>query len=202
MLENEPLEPPIEAPATTRKSPVLIGFLTGWAAAWGFLAAGCVLLLLIVLSLALLRKHQGQPRPGQKAPAFTLTTFENQQVSLDSLKGKVVVLNFWASWCVTCKDEATLLEEAWQQYHLREDVVFLGVAWTDTDSKAKEYIKRYHLTYQNGPDLGTRISQKYRITGVPETYIIDKNGVLADVHLVPFSSTREITGIIDPLLVP
>jgi len=81
-------------------------------------------------------------------------------------------------------------------------VVFLGVAWTDTDAKAKEYIARYRISYHNGPDLRTRISQTYRITGVPETYIIDRNGVLADVHLVPFSSTREITAIIDPLLNP
>ena len=94
------------------------------------------------------------------------------------------------------------LEEAWQQYRSRDEVVFLGVAWTDTDAKAKEYLARYRISYPNGPDLGTRISQKYRITGVPETYIIDRNGILADVHLVPFSSTREIIAIIDPLLNP
>jgi cytochrome c biogenesis protein CcmG/thiol:disulfide interchange protein DsbE len=187
------MQPSVETSAAARKTRISWGRLAAW---------GGLLLLLIVLGVALMRTQQGQPRPGQKAPAFTLTTFDDQQVSLESLQGKVVVLNFWASWCITCKDEAAYLEEAWQQYRSRDDVVFLGVAWTDTDAKAKEYLARYRISYQNGPDLGTRISQKYRITGVPETYIIDRNGVLADVHLVPFSSRREINALIDPLLSP
>jgi cytochrome c biogenesis protein CcmG/thiol:disulfide interchange protein DsbE len=187
------MEQPVEKPAVARKPGISWGRLAAW---------GGLLLLLIVLGVALLRTHQGQPRPGQKAPAFNLTTFDNQQIALESLQGKVVVLNFWASWCVTCKDEAAYLEEAWQQYRSRDDVVFLGVAYTDTDAKAKEYLARYRISYPNGPDMGTRISQKYRITGVPETYIIDRNGVLADVHLVPFSSTFEITAIINPLINP
>jgi cytochrome c biogenesis protein CcmG, thiol:disulfide interchange protein DsbE len=170
---------------------------------WGRLAAwGGLLALLIILGVALLRTQQGQPRPGQKAPAFTLTTFDGSEVTLASLKGKVVLLNFWASWCVTCKDEAAFLEQAWQQYRSRSDVVFLGVAWTDTDSKAKDYIARYNISYPNGPDLRTRISQIYRITGVPETYIMNRDGVLVDVHLMPFVSKQEIISIIDPLLTP
>jgi cytochrome c biogenesis protein CcmG/thiol:disulfide interchange protein DsbE len=187
------MQPSVETPAAARKTRISWGRLAAW---------GGLLLLLIVLGVALLRTQQGQPRTGQKAPAFTLTTFDDQQVSLESLQGKVVVLNFWASWCVTCKDEAAYLEEAWQLYRSRDEVVFLGVAWTDTDAKAKEYLARYGISYPNGPDLGTRISQKYRITGVPETYIINRNGILADVHLVPFSSTREIIAIINPLINP
>ncbi len=187
------MDQPIETPAVTPKPHISWGRLVIW---------GGLFLLLVILGVALLRTQQGQPRPGQKAPAFSLTTFEGQQINLKELKGKVVLLNFWASWCVTCKDEAPFLEQAWQQYRPGNEVVFLGVAWTDTDSKAKEYIQNFGITYRNGPDLGTRISQSYRITGVPETYIIDRNGVLVDVHLIPFSSTREITAIIDPLLKP
>jgi len=190
---NNAMEQSVEAPAGTRKSRLSWGRLVAW---------GGLLLLLAVLGAALLRTQQGQPRPGQNAPAFNLTTFDGQQISLDSLQGKVVLLNFWASWCITCKDEAAYLEQAWLQYRSRDDVVFLGVAWTDTDAKAKEYIARYRISYPNGPDLRTRISQTYRITGVPETYIINRDGVLVDVHLVPFSSTQEITAIIDPLLHP
>ena len=79
---------------------------------WGRLAVwGGLIALLIILGVALLRTQQGQPNPGQKAPTFTLTTFEGKEVSLESLKGKVVLLNFWASWCITCKDEAAFLEQ-------------------------------------------------------------------------------------------
>jgi cytochrome c biogenesis protein CcmG/thiol:disulfide interchange protein DsbE len=187
------MEQPVEVPTKNQKSRPSWGHIIAW---------GGLLILLIVLGVALLRTQQGQPRPGQKAPAFTLTTFDGRQISLESLQGKVVVLNFWASWCITCKDEATFLEAAWQQYRSRDDVIFLGVAWTDTDSKAKDYIAQYGISYLNGPDLRTRISQTYRITGVPETYIIDSDGMLVDVHLVPFASAREITAIIDPLLKP
>jgi cytochrome c biogenesis protein CcmG/thiol:disulfide interchange protein DsbE len=113
-----------------------------------------------------------------------------------------VLVNFWASWCVTCKEEAGYLEEAWRYYQPGGEVVFLGVAWTDTDSKAMEYLKYYDITYTNGPDLGTRIAHRYRITGVPETFIIDRKGTLATVHLIPFASTAEVLSKIDPLLQP
>ena len=63
-------------------------------------------------------------------------------------------------------------------------------------------MKRFKITYPNGHDLGTRMSQAYRTTGVPETYIIDRNGILADVKIGPFTSLREITSKIDALLGP
>ena len=82
----------------------------------------------------------------------------------------------------------------------RGDVVFLGLAWTDTERKSLEYLEKFDITYPNGPDLGTRISQTYRTTGVPETYIIDRNGILRSVKLSPFLSLDEIKASIDPLL--
>jgi cytochrome c biogenesis protein CcmG/thiol:disulfide interchange protein DsbE len=74
------------------------------------------------------------------------------------------------------------------------------VAWTVTDKKSLEYLSRFGISYPNGPDLGTRMAQAYRITGVPETYIIDQNGVLAYVKLSPFLSIQELKSAIDPLL--
>lgn len=168
---------------------------------WGrILAWGGLILLMATVAFGLLRAQQGQMGIHQKAPNFSLTTFGGQKFSLDELKGKVVVVNFWASWCLTCKDEAADLEAAWRFYQPRGDVVFLGVDWTDTESAAKEYMESFDITYPNGPDLGTRISQFYRITGVPETYVIDKNGILAYVKFSPFSSLAEIKAAIDPLL--
>jgi cytochrome c biogenesis protein CcmG/thiol:disulfide interchange protein DsbE len=78
----------------------------------------------------------------------------------------------------------------------------LGIAWTDTESASLGYISKFNITYPNGPDLGTTISQAYRTTGVPETYIIDKNGKLASVKLSPYTSLSEIQTAIDPLLTP
>ena len=93
------------------------------------------------------------------------------------------------------------LEEAWRSYEEAGEVVFLGVAWTDTPSNSKEYLKRFDITYPNGPDLGSRISAIFnRNLGVPETYFIDRDGVLRSIKIGPFTSLQEIQASIDPLL--
>jgi cytochrome c biogenesis protein CcmG/thiol:disulfide interchange protein DsbE len=159
-----------------------------------------LVLILIIVGLALARRQQGPVRIGAKAPDFSLTSFDGQTYKLSDLAGKVVLVNFWASWCTPCEQEAADLETAWRYYQPRGDVLFLGVDWTDTEPKAKAYLEKFNVTYPNGPDLGTRISQKYRTTGVPETYIVDKDGILAYVKLSPFLSLEEIKAAIDPLL--
>jgi len=94
------------------------------------------------------------------------------------------------------------LEAAWRYYQPGGNVLFLGIAWTDTDTASLAFMKKFNVSYPNGPDLGTAISQAYRITGVPETYIIDKEGKLASVKLSPYASLSEIQSAIDPLLGP
>ncbi len=168
---------------------------------WGrILVWGGLAVLLGILLLGLLRTQEGPVSVGKPAPDFTLTTFDGQKYRLSDMRGKVVVLNFWASWCKPCEQEAADLEAAWRFHQPRNDVIFLGVAWTDTEKKSLAYLEKFDITYPNGPDLGTRISQAYRTTGVPETYIIDKAGVLAFVKLSPFLSLDEIMMAIEPLL--
>lgn len=159
-----------------------------------------VLGLLTILALGLRRAQQGPVSVGDKVPNFSLTTFEGEQIDLVDLQGKVVVLNFWASWCKPCEQEAADLEAAWRYYQPRGDVVFLGVDYVDTEPEARDYLAKFNITYPNGPDLGTRISQAFRIRGVPETYIIDQGNVLHSLQIGPFSSLSQIQSMIDPLL--
>ena len=148
----------------------------------------------------MLRNQEGPVTVGETVPDFTLTTFEGEQISLADLKGKVVVLNFWASWCKPCEEEAAELETAWRIYLPGGEVIFLGVDYVDTETEAMVYLEKFDVTYPNGPDLRTQISQAFRIRGVPETYIIGKDGKLAAFKISPFLSLAEIQGMIDPLL--
>lgn len=168
--------------------------------------AGLVALLALV-GFGLRKAQNPIIRIGSTVPDFTLTLFDGytyqsaSEVHLSGLVGKVVVINFWASWCVPCEQEAAELEEAWRSYGPGDEVVFLGIAWTDTPDNARAYLQRFGISYPNGPDLGTRISAIFnRNLGVPETYFIDKSGVLRFIKIGPFTSAHEILAIIDPLL--
>ena len=165
-----------------------------------FIAWIAVFALLALMAVGLLRNQEGPVTVGEIAPEYTLTTFDGEQISSTDLDGKVVVLNFWASWCKPCEEEAAELETAWRFYQPRGDVIFLGVDYVDTETEARAYLNKFDITYPNGPDLRTQISQAYRIRGVPETFIIGKDGKLAAFKISPFLSLGEIKGMIDPLL--
>ena len=177
--------------------------LLGLNFSWGALLAWVALMaLLVVLALGLLRSQQGPVSQGQHVPDFTLTTFAGDQIRMADLDGKVMLINFWASWCKPCEQEAADLEAAWQFYKARGDVVFLGVDYVDTEPEALAYLSKFNITYPNGPDLGTRISQAFRIRGVPETFIVDREGKMTHFQKGPFLSLAQIKAVIDPLLEP
>lgn len=151
---------------------------------WGrFAAYGLLTVLLGFLAWGLLDAYKGPVEAGM-APDFTLTTFEGEIYTLSDLRGQVVVINFWASWCDPCREEAAYLENTWRKYR-DEGVVFIGVDYVDTEREALAYIAEFDITYPNGPDIGTRISDDYRIQGVPETFFVAKNGELRGNHIGP-----------------
>jgi cytochrome c biogenesis protein CcmG/thiol:disulfide interchange protein DsbE len=161
---------------------------------------GGLVLLLVILGIGLFRSQQGQVGIGEPAPDFELVAFDGKSYRLSDYRGSVVLINFWASWCESCKPEARDLEEAYQYYLSRGDVLFLGVDYVDTEPEALEYLEEFGITYPNGPDLRTKISQAYRIRGVPETFIIDQQGNIAHVQIGPYLSLEDIMSSIDPLL--
>jgi len=168
---------------------------------WVFLVA-----LLVIVAMGLRRAQQGTVQPGQKIDNFTLTLFSGYEyegkteVTMEELRGKIVVINFWASWCKPCEQEAAELQQAWEIYSPTGEVVFVGVDYVDTEPEARVYLKKFGITFPNGPDLATNISQYFRIKGVPETYFIDREGVLQYVQVGPFTSLGQFQSIIDPML--
>lgn len=113
---------------------------------------------------------------GKVAPDFALELFDGRSFRLSELRGKPVVLNFWASWCPPCRDEMPALERAWQKY--QGQVAFLGVAVSDTEEKALATARRYGVTYDLGLDRTNTIAIDYRVIAMPSTYFIDGNGVV------------------------
>ncbi|MDR5703865.1 MAG: TlpA disulfide reductase family protein [Armatimonadota bacterium] len=109
------------------------------------------------------------------APMFTLTRYDGGKLVLTDLRGKVVVLNFWASWCGPCRDEAPLLEKVWREYRDR-GVMVVGVNIQDLESAARKFIQEFRITYPNVRDGDGHIAKKYGVTGVPETFFIDRSG--------------------------
>jgi len=120
------------------------------------------------------------PLLGHPAPDFTLPMLSTHPVPplhLASLKGKPMMLNFWASWCDPCKQEAPLLENTWQRTQ-SQGIVFLGIDFSDTQNNGLSFLRQYGITYPNVSDTNGAVAINYGVTGVPETFFIDRQGVI------------------------
>ncbi len=109
------------------------------------------------------------------APAVTLPAIAGPPVALAALRGHPVILNFWASWCVPCREEAPLLEQVWNEYRGR-GLVVLGVDTQDLESPARTFLEKYAITYPNGRDPDGSVSRMFGASGVPETFFIGADG--------------------------
>ncbi|MBO9361956.1 MAG: TlpA family protein disulfide reductase [Thermoflexus sp.] len=172
---------------------------------WGWgVALAVALIFLALLGWAFVEQGRTAPTAGP-APSFSLPLYEGydgglgiREFRLQEWRGRPVVINFWASWCKPCEEEASLLEALWRKYRER-GVIFVGVDYLDVPSAAMDYLRRFEITYPNGPDLGTRISRLYRVTGVPETFVVDPEGRVVFYKAAPIQP-GELEAVLDPLV--
>ena len=147
-------------------------------------------LLVALLAWQVVRTDQGRALgakvdSGQRpqAPIFDLETLDGQgTLSLADLRGKAVVVNFWASWCAPCKDEAPTLEAAWQKWR-GQDVVVVGVDLQDLSTDARRFVERYDVSYQTLRDKHNWTWGRYGLSGLPETWFVDPQGRLVGEHV-------------------
>ena len=123
------------------------------------------------------------PLVGRPAPGFALTAFDATPLTLDAQRGRVVVVNFWASWCYpACYEEAPVLEQSWRAYRDR-GVLVIGVDIQDTVEAAQKFIRDFGLSFPNAPDPTGKVSVDYGTYGVPETFFIDRRGRIRARHV-------------------
>ncbi len=170
-VTDRPLADDISAAVRTR------GWVTPLMAA---IAGAAVVGLLVVLWLGMAARDRGTVGvaavPFKQAPDFTLTLFDGStfQLSSELARGKPVLVNFWASWCVPCADEAPVLEAGWRRY--KDRATFVGVDVQDQDADARAFINRFGVSYANGAGNAGPISVSYGMRGVPESYFIAPDG--------------------------
>lgn len=129
------------------------------------------------------------PLVGRDAPAWSIPLYAaDSTVALEKLEGRPVVMNFWASWCLACRDEAHVLESGWQRHG--PEVAFVGVAVSDDAGPARAFIERFGKTYHLGPDVDGSIALDYGLFGVPETFFIGPDGRILAKHIGPLTTAE------------
>ncbi len=147
---------------------------------WALLAA--VLLSAVLLGLQLSRQHRVRPTSGA-APDFQLKLFDGSEFRLSDYRGQVVLINFWASWCPPCRDEAPDLQALYNDFRASGFVV-VGVNMLESSvEKALGFINEFDISYPNGEDTGQYITNLYRVEGPPESFLIDRQGQVRHFYI-------------------
>ncbi len=156
-----------------------------------------------LLAVGLMNKEpvtgrSGVTRVGKPAEPFTLPLFGGGEFVLAAQRGRPVVINFWASWCPPCREEAPLLESVWRLYGERE-VAFVGVNIQDTEEEAAAYLDEFGITYPNGMDTDGRITIDYGVIGLPVTFFVERDGTVRRRWVGPIGEA-ELLARVDELL--
>jgi len=182
---------------------------------WFFAGVVCALLALFLSPFAYGLWHvgTGAPRPSSAgvnavgvqgrvragiAKDVRLHLYSGGTFQLAEQRGHVVILNFWASWCPPCREEAPVLERGWQHYRDR-GVVMVGVDTWDTEQDARTFLKTFSIDYPNGPDASGTSAIDYGLTGLPETFFIRPDGTMARHWIGPISD-QQFAAVVEELL--
>ncbi len=129
---------------------------------------------------------------------FSLETLEGGSVSLSGMRGKVVMLDFWSSWCPPCRAEAPVLSQVYGEYE-GKPVQFIGISIWDREDDVLAHVEEYNVPYPNGIDGDGQIAIDYGVTGIPEKFFIDGEGRVVKRFVGPMNAGR-LRSILDELL--
>jgi cytochrome c biogenesis protein CcmG/thiol:disulfide interchange protein DsbE len=124
----------------------------------------------------------GTARVGDPAPEISAVGLDGQPVRLSSLRGRPVLVNFWASWCVPCRQEMPLLRDELQQ-HSADGFAIVGVIFKDQGDPAREFARAFGATWPSALDPDGAIAKAYRVVAPPQSYFVDRNGILRSIQV-------------------
>ncbi|MGH7264224.1 MAG: TlpA family protein disulfide reductase [Candidatus Rokuibacteriota bacterium] len=153
-----------------------------WATLLVVMTPAVGLLALLAYGFTTNPREVASPLLGRLAAPFSLPLFDGGRFSLAEHRGRVVVVTFWASWCLPCREEAPMLEAAWRAYRDRR-VVVVGINVQDGEPAARRFIEEFGLTFPNGPDAGGRIAIDYGVYGIPELFVVGRDGRITYKHV-------------------
>jgi cytochrome c biogenesis protein CcmG/thiol:disulfide interchange protein DsbE len=162
---------------------------------------GAVVAAIVVLLMTGLGKDPSviaSPLVGRAAPNFTLPQLDGPPVTLAKLRGQIVVINFWASWCTECQVEQAGLDQAWQQFR-DSGVVVLGVDFEDSTGAARGYVRTDGVSYPVVEDSSSKTALAYGLRGVPETFVVNSSGRIVK-HVIGPVNGATLTGDINSML--
>lgn len=163
------------------------------------LAGVAALLALLTVNVGGSGTAVDTPIVGREAPAFDLQTLDGERLALAELRGSPVVLNFWASWCIPCREEAPLLTTAAREYEA-QGLRVVGIVYQDSAESARDFMDRYAQPYPGLLDPDGRTAIDYGVFGIPETFFIDRDGIVRSRQVGPVTEEglerqiREILG--------
>jgi cytochrome c biogenesis protein CcmG/thiol:disulfide interchange protein DsbE len=163
----------------------------------GVVAAIALIVALLATGLGRDPSVIASPLVGRAAPNFTLPQLDGPPVTLSKLRGQIVVINFWASWCTECHVEQTALDRTWQQFQ-DSGVVVIGVNFEDTAGDARDYVRTVDVTYPVVEDAGSRTALAYGLRGVPETFVVNRSGRIAS-HVIGPVDAAQLTSEINSM---
>jgi peroxiredoxin len=120
------------------------------------------------------------PQKGFVAPDFTLEMLDGSEMTLSDLRGQVVLVNFWATWCPPCRAEMPAIQEVYEQYH-DQDFIVLAVDIVEGDARVTTFADQLELTFPILMDRDGDVSERYRISSIPTTFFVDRSGVIQDI---------------------
>ncbi len=157
-----------------------------------------ILVILIVLGSIVTACQSEAPEVGKRAPDFQLNTLDGQSVALSDLKGKPVLVNFWATWCDPCRGEMPYLQQVYDEWR-GEELILLAINIAESPSQVAEFMQSQGLSFPVLLDSEADTAQRYNIRYIPTTFFIDKEGIIQGIKLGPFRSKEEIESSLSKL---